>query len=55
MIDSENGTEFTWNARLAWQEKEELESLQRIRQADAEWHCRSFNKRLRDECLNEHM
>ncbi len=53
---SDNGTEFTSNAVLAWQEK-----------FGVEWHyiapgkpmqngfVESFNGRLRDECLNEHL
>jgi putative transposase len=56
MIVSDNGTEFTSNAILAWQEEQEIE-----------WHyiapgkpmqngfVESFNGRLRDECLNEHL
>ena len=56
MIISDNGTEFTSNALLAWQEEREIE-----------WHyiapgkpmqngfVESFNGRLRDECLNEHL
>lgn len=56
MIVSDNGTEFTSNAILAWQEE-----------LGIEWHyiapgkpmqngfVESFNGRLRDECLNEHM
>jgi transposase InsO family protein len=56
MIVSDNGTEFTSNAILAWQEELEIE-----------WHyiapgkpiqngfVESFNGRLRDECLNEHL
>lgn len=54
MIVSDNGTEFTSNAILAWQE-----------QRGVEWHyiapgkpmqngfVESFNGKLRDECLNE--
>jgi putative transposase len=56
MIVSDNGTEFTSNAILAWQQEH-----------DVEWHyiapgkpmqngfVESFNGRLRDECLNEHL
>jgi len=56
MIVSDNGTELTSNAILAWQQ-----------QHDVEWHyiapgkpmqngfVESFNGRLRDECLNEHL
>jgi putative transposase len=56
MIVSDNGTEFTSNALLAWQEENGIE-----------WHyiapgkpmqngfIESFNGRLRDECLNEHL
>jgi transposase InsO family protein len=56
MIVSDNGTEFTSNALLAWQEE-----------LGIEWHyiapgkpmqngfVESFNGRLRDECLNEHL
>ena len=56
MIVSDNGTELTSNAILAWQEERGVE-----------WHyiapgkpmqngfVESFNGRLRDECLNEHL
>ncbi len=56
MIVSDNGTEFTSNAMLKWQEDRKVE-----------WHyiapgkpmqngfVESFNGRLRDECLNEHL
>ena len=56
MIVSDNGTELTSNAILKWQEDRKVE-----------WHCiapgktmqngfvESFNGRLRDECLNEHL
>jgi len=56
MIVSDNGTEFTSNAILAWQQRHHVE-----------WHyiapgkpmqngfVESFNGRLRDECLNEHL
>jgi putative transposase len=56
MVVSDNGTEFTSPAILAWQEE-----------AGVEWHyiapgkptqngfIESFNGRLRDECLNEHL
>jgi putative transposase len=56
MIVSDNGTELTSNAILAWQQDH-----------DIEWHyiapgkpmqnafVESFNGRLRDECLNEHL
>ena len=56
MIVSDNGPEFTSNAVLAWQEE-----------LGIEWHyiapgkpmqngfVESFNGRLRDECLNEHL
>jgi len=56
MIVSDNGTELTSNAVLAWQQEH-----------DVEWHyiapgkpmqngfVESFNGRLRDECLNEHL
>jgi len=56
MIVSDNGTELTSNAMLAWQEEHAIE-----------WHyiapgkpmqngfVESFNGRLRDECLNEHL
>jgi putative transposase len=56
MIVSDNGTELASNAVLAWSEE-----------ADIEWHyiapgkpmqnafIESFNGRLRDECLNEHL
>ena len=56
MVVSDNGTEFTSRAILAWQEESAVE-----------WHyivpgkptqngfIESFNGRLRDECLNEHL
>jgi putative transposase len=56
MVVSDNGTELTSNAILGWQQ-----------QHDVEWHyiapgkpmqngfVESFNGRLRDECLNEHL
>lgn len=56
MIVSDNGTELTSNAMLSWQEERQVE-----------WHyiapgkpmqngfVESFNGRLRDECLNEHL
>ena len=56
MIVSDNGTELTSNAILTWQQ-----------QRGVEWHyiapgkpmqngfVESFNGRLRDECLNEHL
>ena len=56
MVVSDNGTELTSNAILAWQEDRGVE-----------WHyiapgkpmqngfVESFNGRLRDECLNEHL
>ena len=56
MIVSDNGTELTSNAILAWQQQRRVE-----------WHyiapgkpmqngfVESFNGRLRDECLNEHL
>jgi len=56
MIVSDNGTELTSNALLKWQEEHAVE-----------WHyiapgkpmqngfVESFNGRLRDECLNEHL
>ena len=55
-IVSDSGTELTSNAILAWQQER-----------DVEWHyiapgkpmqngfVESFNGRLRDECLNEHL
>ncbi|MGY4300801.1 transposase InsO family protein [Bradyrhizobium sp. i1.4.4] len=54
MIVSDNGTEFTCNAMLAWSEENKID-----------WHfiapgkpmqngfCESFNGRMRDELLNE--
>jgi len=56
MVVSDNGTELTSNAMLKWQEDRRVE-----------WHyiapgkpmqngfVESFNGRLRDECLNEHL
>jgi putative transposase len=56
LVVSDNGTELTSNALLAWQQSRQVE-----------WHyiapgkpmqngfVESFNGRLRDECLNEHL
>ena len=56
MVVSDNGTELTSNAMLKWQEDRKVE-----------WHyiapgkpmqngiVESFNGRMRDECLNEHL
>jgi putative transposase len=56
MVVSDNGTELTSNAILKWQEDRKVE-----------WHyiapgkpmqngmVESFNGRMRDECLNEHL
>jgi putative transposase len=56
LVVSDNGTELTSNAMLKWQEERQVE-----------WHyiapgkpmqnglVESFNGRLRDECLNEHL
>ena len=56
MVVSDNGTELTSNAMLTWQQDRQVE-----------WHyiapgkpmqngfIESFNGRLRDECLNEHL
>jgi putative transposase len=56
LVVSDNGTELTSNAMLKWQEERRVE-----------WHyiapgkpmqngfVESFNGRLRDECLNEHL
>ncbi len=56
MVVSDNGTELTSNAMLKWQQDRQVE-----------WHyiapgkpmqngfIESFNGRLRDECLNEHL
>lgn len=56
MIVSDNGTELTSHAVLGW-----------VEETGVEWHyiapgkpmqnglCESFNGRLRDECLNEHV
>jgi putative transposase len=56
MVVSDNGTELTSRAILSWQEERSVE-----------WHyiapgkptqngfIESFNGRLRDECLNEHL
>lgn len=55
MIVSDNGAEFTWNVILAWQEQLGTEWHHRTRQANAEQLRKSFNGRLRDDCLNEHL
>lgn len=56
MVVSDNGTELTSNAILKWQEDRKVD-----------WHyivpgkpmqngfVESFNGRMRDECLNEHL
>ncbi len=56
MVVSDNGTELTSNAMLKWQEDRKVE-----------WHyiapgkpmqnglVESFNGRMREECLNEHL
>jgi putative transposase len=56
MIVSDNGTELTSNAILAWQQQHDVEwryiaSGKPMQNGFVE----SFNGRLRDECLNEHL
>jgi putative transposase len=56
MIVSDNGTEFTSNAILTWQEEQQIEGHyiapgKPMQNGLVE----SFNGRLRDECLNEHL
>lgn len=55
-IRSDNGTEFTSNAILKWTEESQI-SWQYIQPGKPQQNCyiESFNGRLRDECLNEHL
>jgi DNA-binding CsgD family transcriptional regulator len=53
MIVSDNGTELTSNAVLAWRGEIGMEALHRARQADAERLCRALLRRMRDQLLNE--
>src|SRR6185503_1216021 len=56
MIVSDNGTEFTSNAILAWQEELGIECHYIApRKPMQNGFVESFNGRLRDECLNEHL
>ena len=55
-IRSDNGTEFTSNAILEWTQKTGVNWLY-IQPGKPQQNCyiESFNGRLRDECLNEHL
>jgi putative transposase len=56
MIVSDNGTEFTSNAVLAWQEELGVERHYIAPGKPMQnGFVESFNGRLRDECLNEHL
>ena len=44
MIVSDNGTEFTSNAILAWQQEQGIEWHYRAWQTDAEWLCRKLQR-----------
>lgn len=56
VIVSDNGTEFTSNAILQWQEKQSV-SWHYIAPGKPQQNgfIESFNGRFRDECLNEHL
>ncbi|SEA80880.1 putative transposase [Rubrimonas cliftonensis] len=56
MIVSDNGTEFTSNAMLTWAEKNAVE-WRHIAPGKPTQNAfiESFNGRLRDECVNEHI
>ena len=55
-IRSDNGTEFTSNAILAWAHEQSIE-WQYIQPGKPQQngHTESFNGKLRDECLNENL
>ena len=56
MIVSDNCTEFTSNAILAWQEGFGIEwPYIAPGKPTQNGFVESFNRRLRDECLNEHL
>lgn len=56
MIVSDKGNELTSNAILTWQQANDVAMpLHRAWQTDAERVVESFNGRLRDQCLNEHL
>jgi putative transposase len=56
MMVSDNGTELTSSAVLAWQQQRAIE-WHYIATGTRMQNCfvKSFNGRLRDECLNEHL
>lgn len=56
MIVSDNGTELTSHAILRWQKERGIE-WHYIAPGKPQQNCfvESFNGRLRDECLNEHL
>ena len=53
MIVSDNGTEFTSNAMLAWAQNNRRLAFHRARKAEAERLLRELQRRMRDELLNE--
>ena len=56
MIVSDNGTELTSNAILVWQQQRSVEWLYIAPGKPMQnGFVESFNGRLRDECLNEHL
>jgi len=55
LIISDNGTEFTSNVILAWQEELGIEWTHCTRKPMQNGFVESFNGRLRGECLNEHL
>ena len=57
MIVSDNGTELTSRAMLEWQQERRVRggTTSRLANPPRTYFIRSFNGRLRDECLNEHL
>ncbi len=53
LIVSDNGTELTSNAILAWSKDHKVEWHNIARKANAEWMCRELQQSMRDELLNE--
>jgi transposase InsO family protein len=54
-IVSDNGTEFTSNTILAWQQERDVEWRHRPGKPTQNGFVESFNGRLRAECFNEHL
>jgi putative transposase len=56
MIVSDNGTELTSNAILAWQQKRGVEGYYSAPSKPMQNRfVENFNGRLRDECLSDHL